>query len=73
MGGGKEADVLLEELHRDFDRRACVVMRQRRARMAVAVFLGLLVILGVSFDCILSLLHVFYFSLTYFSYHYLFV
>ena len=30
---GKEADELLEELHRDYDGRRCVMLRQRRTKV----------------------------------------
>jgi hypothetical protein len=45
---GKEADELLEELHRDFDGRRCVALRHKRTKVAFGVMFGLIAILGVS-------------------------
>jgi len=44
---GKEADELLEELHRDFDGRRCVALRHKRTKVAFGVMFGLIAILGV--------------------------
>lgn len=44
----KEADGLLEALHKRYDARKCMTFRRKRTKIALFVMIGLTVVLGIS-------------------------